>query len=146
MLQKLSKCEVKAWLCWNSIILPPLRFYVKSNFGKFKRSNDVILAISGTQNFEFWKLLKFTKNQNWEPLKLSKMTFLDHLNSPKFDFTSNLSIGKMIIFQQSQALISHFESFWSIVDVYDLILDFPPPPLCSRNFQKVKFRLDFVEI
>ena len=28
MLQKLSKCEVKALLYWNLIILPPLRFYV----------------------------------------------------------------------------------------------------------------------
>ena len=42
MLQKLSKCEVKAWLCCNFIILPPpLRFYVKSNFGEFKRSKNV---------------------------------------------------------------------------------------------------------
>ena len=31
MLQKLSKCEVKASLCWNLTIFPPLRFYVKSN-------------------------------------------------------------------------------------------------------------------
>ena len=30
MLQKLSKCEVKAWLCRSLIILLPLRFYVKS--------------------------------------------------------------------------------------------------------------------
>ena len=36
MLQKLSKCEVKAWLCWNLIILLSFRFYVKSNFGEFK--------------------------------------------------------------------------------------------------------------
>ena len=35
LLQKLSKCEVKAWLCCNLIILPVLRFYVKSNFGEF---------------------------------------------------------------------------------------------------------------
>ena len=33
MLLKLSKCEVKDCLCWNLIILPPLQFYVKSNFG-----------------------------------------------------------------------------------------------------------------
>ena len=26
MIQKLSKCEVKVWLCWNLIIWPPLRF------------------------------------------------------------------------------------------------------------------------
>ena len=35
---KISKCEVKAWLCWNLIILLPLRFYVKSHFGEFKQS------------------------------------------------------------------------------------------------------------
>ena len=46
MLQKLSKCEVKACLCWNLIILPPLRFYGKSSFGKFKRSKNVIFLLS----------------------------------------------------------------------------------------------------
>ena len=44
MLQKLSKCEVNAWLCQNLIILPPLRFYVKSNLGEFKRSTIVIFG------------------------------------------------------------------------------------------------------
>ena len=44
MLQKLSKCEVKSWLCWNLTILPSLRFYVKSNFGKFKRFKNVIFG------------------------------------------------------------------------------------------------------
>ena len=43
------------------------------------------------------------------------MTFLERLNSLKFDFMQNLSCGKMIKLQQSQALTSHFESFWSIV-------------------------------
>ena len=46
------------------------------------------------------------------------MTFLDHLNSPKFDFTENWSCSKIIKFQQSQALTSHFESFWSIVQCW----------------------------
>ena len=67
MLQKLSKCEVKAWLCWHLIILPPLWFYVKSNFGEFKWSKNVIfgnfrdseLWIFG--KFGTWKLLKFAK-------------------------------------------------------------------------------------
>ena len=44
MLQKLSKCEVKAWLSWNLIILLPLRFYVKSNFGEFIRHKNVVFA------------------------------------------------------------------------------------------------------
>ena len=43
------------------------------------------------------------------------MTFLDRLNAPKFDFTQNQSDGKMMKYQQSQALTLHFESFWSIV-------------------------------
>ena len=43
------------------------------------------------------------------------MTFMDRMNSPKFDFTQNWSGAKIIEFQQSQALTSHFESFWSIV-------------------------------
>ena len=52
MLQKLSKCEVKAWFCWNLIILPPLRFYVKLNFGKFEWSKNVIC--NNFRGFEFW--------------------------------------------------------------------------------------------
>ena len=55
------------------------------------------------------------KIQSLESQKLPKMTFLDHLNLPTFDFTQNQSGGKIIKFQQSQALTSHFESFWSIV-------------------------------
>ena len=42
MLQKLSKCEVKARLCWNLMIIPLLWFYVKSNFSEFKLSKNVI--------------------------------------------------------------------------------------------------------
>ena len=68
MLQKLSKCEVKAWHCCNLIILPPLRFYVKSYFGEFKRSKKSFLAILDSElwifgKFGAWKLLKFTKNK-----------------------------------------------------------------------------------
>ena len=51
MLQKPSKCEVKAWLYWNLIILQPLRFYVKSNFGEFKQFQNVIFG-----NFRDWTL------------------------------------------------------------------------------------------
>ena len=36
------------------------------------------------------------------------MKFLDRFNSPKFDFTQNLSGSKIIELQQSQALTSHF--------------------------------------
>ena len=41
------------------------------------------------------------------------------MNSPKFDFAQNLSGSKIIKPQQSQALTSHFESFWSIVHKFD---------------------------
>ena len=44
MLQKLSKCSVKAQLCLDLIILPPLQFYMKSNFGEFKRSKNVMFG------------------------------------------------------------------------------------------------------
>ena len=40
MLQKLSKCEVKAWTLMN---LLPLRFYVKSNFGEFNWSKKEVI-------------------------------------------------------------------------------------------------------
>ena len=54
ILQKLSKCEVNAWLCWYLIILPPLQFHVKSNFGEFKRSKNVIFGNFGDSELEFW--------------------------------------------------------------------------------------------
>ena len=44
MLRKLSKCEVKEAWCGNFTICLPLRFYVKSNFGEFKQSKNVIFA------------------------------------------------------------------------------------------------------
>ena len=65
--------------------------------------------------FEQFSSPKCTKSQISESLKLPKMTFMDRMNSPKFDFTQNWSGAKIIEFQQSQAVTSHFESFWSIV-------------------------------
>ena len=72
------------------------------------------LAILDVLNLDFSQFEqlsnpKFTKTQNLESLKLPKMTFLDRLNS------QNRSGGKVIKFQQSQVLTSHFESFWSMV-------------------------------
>ena len=91
MLQKLSKCEVKAWLCWDLIILPPLRFYVKSNFGKFKRSKNVIfgncraselrnlvnLALDCAQIYQKSKFRssKIVKNNIFEPFEFTKILF-----------------------------------------------------------------------
>ena len=65
MLQNLSKCEVKAWLCWNLIILPTLWFYVKSNFSEIKRSINVIFGnFRDSEHWNFgefgtWKLLNY---------------------------------------------------------------------------------------
>ena len=101
MLQKLSKCEVKAWLCRSLIILLPLRFNVKWNFGEFKRSKNVI----------------------FENLRDSKLWILVHLalescfNLLKSKFRES-KIAKNDIFwpfEHSHALTSHFENFWSIV-------------------------------
>ena len=55
MLQKLSKCVVKAWLCWYLISLPPLRFCVKSHFGESKRSKNVVYG--NFRDAELWILL-----------------------------------------------------------------------------------------
>ena len=43
------------------------------------------------------------------------MSFLDRLNLPNLDFMQNRSGSRIIKYQKSQALTSHFESFWSIV-------------------------------
>ena len=74
------------------------------------------LAILEVVNFNLGKFEqlscpKFAKIPSSESHKLPKMTFLDGLNSPKYDFTKNLSGDKIIKYQQSQALTSHFESF-----------------------------------
>jgi len=70
------------------------------------------------------------------------MTFMDRLNSSKFDFTQNLSGGKMIKLQQNQALTSHFESFWSIVDWYyqanDMLIPISIFPASSRTDEIAK--------
>ena len=53
---------------------------------------------------------------------MSELTYLDRLNSPKFDFAYNQRGGRMIKFKPIQALTSHFESFWSIVTLYSLLI------------------------
>ena len=91
MLQKLSKCEVKAWLCWNLIIFR--QSYLTWN--EISVNSDgpkmLIFTILEVLNFDFSKFEqlsrpKFTKILSSESLQLPKMTFLDSLNSSKFDF------------------------------------------------------------
>ena len=67
------------------------------------------------RKFEQFSSTKFTKNLKFQVSKIAKNYIFDSLNSLKIDFTQNLSDGKMIKFQQSQTLTSHFESFRSIV-------------------------------
>ena len=63
MLKKLWKCEVKAWLCCNLIILPPLRFYVKSNFGNFRGSQFLFQQIWATFKSQIYQ--KFNGQSLW---------------------------------------------------------------------------------
>ena len=67
------------------------------------------------------------------------MSFFDQLNLPKFDFTLNLSGGRIIKFQQSEALTSHFESFWSIVSYYKVII-----PILLQKRERREFILQSV--
>ena len=81
----------------------------KCHLWQFWRAELWILVNLGLESCSNWQKSKFLTS------KIAKMTFLDCLNSPNFDFIQNLSGGKIIKFQQSQALTSHFEIFWSIV-------------------------------
>ena len=85
MLQKLSKCKVKAWLCWNLIILPPLDFvqnYILANANGPKLSFTAI-----------WTLLIFTKKS-------------------KFRTSKNCQKWRFWTFWLCQNLISHKLEWW----------------------------------
>ena len=64
------------------------------------------------------------------------MTFLDRLNSPKFDLTRNRSDGKIIKFQQSQALTSHFEKFLEHSEKEKASDPFAPQPLIDSYVKR----------
>ena len=123
MLQKLSKCEVKPWVCWRLIIITPHWFYIKPNFGEFKWSKNVIFGnFSNFRDSELWifgKTSKIAKNDIFGPFEFAKIWF--HVKSER---------RLMIKSQQSQALTSHFESFWSIVAGYSSI------SMISKQFSK----------
>ena len=62
------------------------------------------MTILEVLNFDFSKFeqlssAKFTPIQGSESLKLAKITYLDPLSLPKFNFTQNLSGGKIIKLQ-----------------------------------------------
>ena len=101
------------WFChhsdfaWNQIL-------ANSNSPKMS-----FLAIWEVLNFDFSKFEqlsspKFTKIQSSES-KIAKNDIFGPFWFTKIWFHIIWSGGKMINFQQSQALTSHFESFWSIV-------------------------------
>ena len=80
MLQKLSKCEVKVWLCWNLIILPPLRCYMKSHFGEFKCSKNVVFGNLRGFKYQIYQILKFrvtkiAKNDIFGLFEFAKIRF-----------------------------------------------------------------------
>ena len=117
MLQKLSKCEVKASLCGNFSICLPFRFYVKSNSGKFKRLTISFSTLLEALNFNFSKFEPFFKSQickNWKlrGSEVVKTAFL------RFKFCQDWFYaklgGKWIL--ELWRFTSHFESFWSIVE------------------------------
>ena len=63
------------------------------------------------------------------------MAFLARLNLLKFDFMLDRIDGNMVKFQQSQALTSHFESFWSIV----IWLNFKQKKIRNHTSEKMAF-------
>ena len=70
MLQKFSNYEVKAASCGNLTILLPLRFYVKSNFGEFKRQKMSFLALLEILNFNFSHFQPFLQSPIYQNSKL----------------------------------------------------------------------------
>ena len=114
MLQKLSKYEAKAWLCWSLIILPPLKFYVKSNLGVYKQSKNVIFG--NFRDSKLWDLvnleLKNCSNllkSQFRTSKMSKNGIFWAFDDIKIWFHVSNSCP------YHAALTSHFENFWSIV-------------------------------
>ena len=122
MLQKLSKCEVKAWLWWHFIIIPPLRFYVKSIFENFKPSKMAILTIL--------QYVNCAPNQNSELMKLSKMAHFSDFLVANFYFTENQTFGSC---EPMKLLIWQFQWVW--LWIFGKFL----PCYTAKNHQKSKF-------
>ena len=108
ILQKLSKCEVKTWLCWNCIMLLPLRFYAKSNFGELKQSKNVIFGNFGGSEifvfqFEPWFKSQIYPNSIFRVSEIVKMAILPKMISRKTALQLNSWIST-----QWWVLTSHF--------------------------------------
>ena len=80
------------------------------------------LAILETLNFEFLVNLGLEScsnllKSNFRTSKIAKNDVFGPFEITKFDFTKIRSGCRIIKFRQSQAITSHFESYWSIVNV-----------------------------
>ena len=115
LLQKLSKCEVKAALFRHFTISLPLRFWVKQNFVVIK---NAIFTNLQALHFDFRKFDQFLESQIFPKFKFQwpkngkKRQFLRFIFCQNW-FHTKLS-GYFWIFI-IWALTSHFEKFWSIV-------------------------------
>ena len=103
VLQKLAKCEVKPLLFWNVIILPPLRFYVKSNFGEFKQSKNDIFG--NCRDSELWILVNLglescsnLLKSKFGTSKIAKINIFGLFEFPKLGFhvTSECTVGSLL--------------------------------------------------
>ena len=84
--------NVKLRLCWNLMISPPLWFYVKSNFGEFKRSKNVIFA--NFRHSELWFLVNLSLiscsnllKSKFRTSKIVKINIFGPFEFTKIDFT-----------------------------------------------------------
>ena len=95
MLQKLSKCEVKAALCGNFAVCLPLRFHVKSNFGEFKWSKMTFLALLEVLNFNFSKFEPFLKSEIYQVSEIVKNGNFCDSNSAKIEWQIDSCIADL---------------------------------------------------
>ena len=108
MFQKLSKYEVKVSTMWKFYNMPATQIFCEIKFWLIqtvKRSKMSFLAMFQVLNFDFSKFEqlsspKFSQIHSSESLNVPIKTFLDSLNLPKFDFTKNLSAGKIVHFNK----------------------------------------------
>ena len=92
MLQKRSKCEVDAWLCWSMIILLPLRFYAKSILVILKPSKLPFWPFEQLWILNFSVLLTFAsatffQKSKFKASKIVQSAVFDLLKSAKIDCT-----------------------------------------------------------
>ena len=123
MLQKLSNCEVKAAQCL------PLRFYVKSNFGDFKHSKNVIFGTFGGSEFWFDKFKPFLKSKIYQNSKLRvsenikiaifEIQILPKLFSRKIEWQINSCIGNLnFTFQCFCSIVLYYTIFYTWISLY----------------------------